>query len=42
MGIEWINIETIIDEPLFPKELRTFIKSYTNGNKEKTYLGEIF
>lgn len=41
LGIEWLELDNILNEPLFPTELRTLIKSYINGDHEKTYIGEI-
>lgn len=41
LGIEWIVLDNILNEPLFPTELRTLIKSYHNGYHKKTYIGEI-
>ncbi|MBH5320362.1 NUDIX domain-containing protein [Paenibacillus sp. GSMTC-2017] len=41
LGVEWIELSTIKDEPLFPKELRRLIESLHQGNHEQVYLGEI-
>lgn len=41
IGIEWIEIENIMEEPLFPVGIRSLIKSYSKGTHIKTYLGEI-
>lgn len=41
LGIEWIELDNILNEPLFPTELRTLIKSYQKGYHKKTYIGEI-
>ncbi|MEF3353861.1 NUDIX domain-containing protein [Paenibacillus sp. GYB006] len=41
LGIEWIVLDNILNEPLFPTELSTLIKSYHNGYHKNTYIGEI-
>jgi 8-oxo-dGTP pyrophosphatase MutT (NUDIX family) len=41
LGIEWIDIDNLINEPLFPEEYRTLIRAYSMGHKEQVYLGEI-
>lgn len=41
IGIEWIEIENIMEEPLFPVGIRSLINSYSKGTHIKTYLGEI-
>jgi len=41
LGIEWIDIDQIEDEPLFPAELRTRIKQSHMGIDQPVYLGEM-
>ncbi|WP_228101351.1 NUDIX domain-containing protein [Paenibacillus donghaensis] len=41
LGIEWLDLDNILNEPLFPAELRKLIESHNKGQREKTYLGEI-
>ncbi|NMO95334.1 NUDIX domain-containing protein [Paenibacillus lemnae] len=43
IGIKWIEIENVINEPLFPIGVRSLIDYYSKGKYIKTsYLGEIF
>ncbi|ANY75189.1 hypothetical protein BBD41_22890 [Paenibacillus ihbetae] len=41
IGIEWIKIDNIMKEPLFPVGIRSLINSYSKGKHIETYLGEI-
>lgn len=41
IGIEWIEIDNIMEEPLFPAGFRSLIDSYSKGKHATTYLGEI-
>jgi 8-oxo-dGTP diphosphatase len=40
IGIEWLDLDNIRTEPLFPVDLRTLIMSYIPG-QQGLYLGEI-
>lgn len=42
IGIEWIEIENIMEEPLFPVGIRSLINSYSKGTYIKTYLGKFY
>ncbi|MFE5317845.1 NUDIX domain-containing protein [Paenibacillus sp. NPDC056579] len=42
VGVEWISLENVLNEPLFPVELRQRIAvAYKEGRQERVYIGEI-
>ncbi|CAG7619777.1 NUDIX domain-containing protein [Paenibacillus allorhizosphaerae] len=41
LGMEWLELDTILGAPLYPRELRTIIAAYIIGHKAQIYLGEI-
>jgi len=41
LGIEWIDLDNILNEPLYPENLRGLIQLLIRGYHEKTYIGEI-
>ena len=41
LGTEWVELDEILDAPLYPRELRAIIASYRIGHAGPTYLGEI-
>jgi 8-oxo-dGTP diphosphatase len=41
VGIEWIDIDDILQYRFYPKELRKYIIKHFNGEKTSIYLGDI-
>lgn len=39
IGYDWLDIETLISQPLYPSKLRRQIINLYHGEKYKTYLG---
>jgi hypothetical protein len=39
IGFEWLSIENLINEPLYPSKLRLQIINLFNGKKTNVYLG---
>ena len=39
IGFEWLSIENLINEPLYPSKLRSQIINLFNGKKTNVYLG---
>lgn len=42
VGIEWLSLDNLAAEPLFPQELRTLISSMSSFASSPVYIGEIF
>ena len=39
VGVEWLDIETLLHAPLYPSRLRRQILNFSRGLPHKTYLG---
>ncbi|MEK3990019.1 MULTISPECIES: NUDIX domain-containing protein [Robertmurraya] len=41
VGIEWVQINDLLDYRIYPKELRRYIVRYSRNEKSPVYLGDI-
>jgi 8-oxo-dGTP diphosphatase len=41
VGVEWIDIDDLLQYRFYPMELRKYIINHTNGEKTSIYLGDI-
>lgn len=41
VGMEWVEIQDLLDYNVYPRELRKHIINYFNDNKSLVYLGDI-
>lgn len=41
IGVEWISVQDLQNQPLYPIELRTLLAQYSKGNIQPVYLGDL-